>query len=55
MERLESFTDVREIQARLQAASVELVDVVDADATDGPASITLTDPDGNPILIDQFF
>jgi hypothetical protein len=26
----------------------------DADSA-GPASITLTDPDGNPILIDQFF
>jgi lactoylglutathione lyase len=48
-----SFTDVREIQARLQAAGVELTETTDPDGT-GPAHITLSDPDGNPILIDQF-
>lgn len=49
---LESFTDVREIQARLEAAGVELVLRTDPDGTD-VAHITLLDPDGNPILIDQ--
>ena len=47
-----SFTDVREIQAALRGAGVELDAEADAD-TEGPASIMLTDPDGNPILIDQ--
>lgn len=55
MERLDSFTDVRAIQARLQDAGIELATTVEADSVEGPASITLVDPDGNPILIDQFF
>ena len=49
----DEFTDVREIQARLEAAGLELQDRVAADNGDGPAHITLVDPDGNPILIDQ--
>lgn len=49
---LESFTDVREIQQQLKAAGLELVSEADETST-GPASITLTDPDGNNILIDQ--
>ena len=48
----DSFTDVREIQRMLKEQAVELYG--DADETSkGPASITLFDPDGNPILIDQ--
>jgi catechol 2,3-dioxygenase-like lactoylglutathione lyase family enzyme len=48
----ESFTDVREIQANLKTAGVTLI--AEADETSkGPASITMLDPDGNPILIDQ--
>ena len=46
------FTDVREIQARLKAAGLELKSECDPDS-EGPAFITLLDPDGNPILIDQ--
>ena len=46
------FTDVREIQAKLEAAGIELTTKADG-STEGPASITLTDPDGNAILIDQ--
>lgn len=49
---LESFTDIREIQATLKEAGVELMTEVD-ESTTGPASLTLTDPDGNQILIDQ--
>ena len=48
----EGFTDVRAIQADLQAKGVELTTEADPDST-GPASITLIDPDGNAILIDQ--
>ena len=48
----ESFTDVRQIQRELKARGVTLVREADDDGT-GPASCTLLDPDGNPILIDQ--
>ncbi|RRQ49664.1 VOC family protein [Maribacter algicola] len=49
---LDSFTDVREIQNRLEAKGLNLVRKVE-EGTKGPANITLIDPDGNPILIDQ--
>ncbi len=56
MERLDSYLDVREIQERLQAVGIGVDIPIDSDAGDeGPASVTLTDPDGNTILIDQFF
>jgi len=50
--KLESFDDVRVIQKSLKEKSIELSSQVE-DGTSGPASITLTDPDGNIILIDQ--
>ena len=46
------FTDVREIQETLKARGVELTREAD-ESGEGPASLTLIDPDGNPILIDQ--
>ncbi len=49
----EQFTDVREIAARLEAAGLDLQDRIDPANTAGPAHISLIDPDGNPILIDQ--
>jgi lactoylglutathione lyase len=49
---LESFTDIRDIQRTLRAAGVPLLQEAD-EAGSGPASIVLTDPDGNTILIDQ--
>ena len=52
-EPLPGFTDVREIAARLEAQGIELVETIDADNTEGPAHVVITDPDGNPILIDQ--
>ena len=55
MEKLESFEDIRTIQTRLKEAQLELDTEVQADNTAGAGSITLTDPDGNNILIDQFF
>jgi catechol 2,3-dioxygenase-like lactoylglutathione lyase family enzyme len=54
MERLERFTDVREIADRLRAAGIEVDSAIEPDS-EGPGSITVIDPDGNPILIDQFF
>ena len=55
MEKLESFEDIRTIQTRLKEAQLKLDTEVQADNTAGAGSITLTDPDGNNILIDQFF
>lgn len=55
MQKLESFTDVRAIQAGLLDAGLELTTIVDSESPEGPASISLVDPDGNPVLIDQFF
>ena len=46
------FDDVRAIQERLKEAGLTLDVEADPDA-EGPAQIMLTDPDGNPVLIDQ--
>lgn len=46
------FEDVRSIQRKLKDLGVTLDQEADGSRT-GPAHITLTDPDGNPILIDQ--
>ncbi len=54
MPLLEEFTDVRDIQARLTEAGLTPVEPIDAEGTD-PANIVVIDPDGNPVLIDQFF
>ncbi|MDC0737268.1 VOC family protein [Cognatishimia sp. SS12] len=48
----DSFEDVRAIQERLKTAGI-LPDVPTDPLGKGPANITLTDPDGNTILIDQ--
>jgi len=49
---VDPFTDVRELQARLVAQGIA-IDTRADEAGSGPASFTLTDPDGNTILIDQ--
>lgn len=50
--KLDTFTDVRDLQRQLKAQGVELM--VEADeTTTGPASFVAVDPDGNPILVDQ--
>lgn len=51
-ELLEAYLDVREIQQHLKASGLTLTSEAD-ESTKGPASLTLIDPDGNPILIDQ--
>jgi len=50
--KLDTFTDVRELQNQLKAQGVELTSEAD-ERTMGPASFIVMDPDGNPILIDQ--
>lgn len=54
MEQLAEFTDVREIQQHLVDAGCELSASTDPTGVDA-AHIALADPDGHPILIDQFF
>lgn len=49
---LENFTDVRKLQAELKAKGIAFESEADQ-ATTGPASFVVVDPDGNPILIDQ--
>ena len=49
---VDPFTDVRDIQRRLRTAGVAFDQEAD-ESTSGPASVILTDPDGNPIFIDQ--
>ena len=53
-ERLDSFTDVREIQRHLKENGLPLIREAD-ETTTGAGSVVLEDPDGNAILIDQFF
>ncbi len=48
-----TFVDVREIQKELKSKGLKLDTETDAKTPKGPASLTLTDPDGNPILVDQ--
>ena len=54
MERLESYLDVREIEHRLREAGLAL-ETAPEPGSRGAGSVTLVDPDGNPVLIDQFF
>ena len=49
---VDEFTDVRDIQRALKAQGISLSSEAD-ESTSGPASIMLSDPDGNTILIDQ--
>lgn len=49
---LESFVDVRDIQRHLKSHGVVPTTEVN-DTQKGPGHITLEDPDGNQILIDQ--
>jgi lactoylglutathione lyase len=51
-QKLDVFTDVRDIQRQLKAQGIALQTEADA-ASSGPASFVIVDPDGNPILVDQ--
>ncbi len=51
-QKLDTFTDVRELQRQLKAQGVKLMSEADENTT-GPASFMVLDPDGNPILVDQ--
>ncbi len=49
---LPDFEDVRELQKALKARGLTPNPAAD-ESTTGPAYFMLTDPDGNPILVDQ--
>jgi catechol 2,3-dioxygenase-like lactoylglutathione lyase family enzyme len=51
-QKLDTFTDVRELQRRLKTQGITLVSEANENTT-GPASFIVMDPDGNPILVDQ--
>jgi len=51
-QKLDVFTDVRDLQRQLKAKGVALQTEADETST-GPASFMIVDPDGTPILIDQ--
>lgn len=50
--KLDSFADVRQLQSELKAQGLEFETEADENTT-GPAFFIVTDPDGNPILVDQ--
>ena len=50
--KLDTFTDVRELQRQLKAQGIALMSEAD-ETTTGPASLMAIDPDGNPVLLDQ--
>ncbi len=50
--KLEQFDDIREIQRELREKNITLNSEANEN-TPGPASIFITDPDGNIILLDQ--
>lgn len=49
---LDGFEDIRDLQKALKASGIPIDQEAD-ETTAGPAHVMLTDPDGNPILIDQ--
>lgn len=49
---LDTFTDVRQLKAQLSAAGIS-IENDQTDGESGPGSFVVTDPDGNPVLIDQ--
>jgi len=49
---IENFVDIREIQQQLKKSGISLSSEADENSK-GAASVTLIDPDGNMILIDQ--
>jgi len=47
------YTDVRQLQKELKAKGIKLATEADEGGA-GPANFTMTDPDGNEILFDQY-
>lgn len=50
-QNLDSFTDVRDLRAKFEAAGLPVEQVQGGES--GPGSFVVTDPDGNPVMVDQ--
>ena len=50
----DAFDDVRDLQSRWQQLGLPLETTTDPEGA-GPGHVTLLDPDGNAVLVDQFF
>ncbi len=53
VEQLDDSTDIRELSSTLRVLGIEPSNDTSGETPSGPASFSLTDPDGNVILIDQ--
>ncbi|GJM62835.1 VOC family protein [Persicobacter diffluens] len=53
-QKLNVFDDIRDIQAKLEAAEINFNSKAEPSAK-GPANFMIEDPDGNVILVDQHF
>lgn len=51
-ENLESFSDIRDLQKQLKEKGIKMLTEAN-ETSEGPASFTIEDPDGNSILVDQ--
>lgn len=51
-QKLDTFSDIRELQRQLKNEGVQLLNEADENSS-GPASFMAVDPDGNTILVDQ--
>lgn len=51
-ENLGSYSDIRDLQKQLKEKGIKMLTEAD-ESSNGPASFTIEDPDGNPILVDQ--
>ena len=52
-ESIDGFTDIRELSIQVRAKGIEPTSDTTGETPEGPASFTITDPDGNVILFDQ--
>jgi lactoylglutathione lyase len=51
-QKVDSFTDIRDIQRHLKSQGIEFQTSAD-ESTSGPGRFIILDPDGNPIMFDQ--
>ncbi len=51
-ENLDSYSDIRDLQKQLKEKGIKMLAEAN-ETSEGPASFTIEDPDGNPILVDQ--
>ncbi|MGB5431897.1 MAG: VOC family protein [Acidimicrobiia bacterium] len=52
-EPVDEFTDIRILSDQLKAEGLTLINDTTGETPNGPASLSIVDPDGNVILLDQ--